>query len=48
MNASSAVGTWGRRVALVAWLAIGLATPVTAPAGAHGSGPIPESPAWKR
>jgi hypothetical protein len=48
MNASSAVGTWGRRVALVAWLAIGLATLATAPARAHESGPIPESPAWKR
>ena len=48
MNASSAVGTWGRRVALVAWLAVGVATPATAPAGAHGSGPIPENPAWKR
>jgi hypothetical protein len=48
MNASSAVGTWGRRVALVAWLAAGLATVATAPAGAHGSGPIPENPGWKR
>ena len=53
MNASSAVGTWGRRVALVAWLAVGLATLATAPAGAHGSaqpsrGTIAENPAWKR
>jgi Bacterial alpha-L-rhamnosidase C-terminal domain/Bacterial alpha-L-rhamnosidase 6 hairpin glycosidase domain len=48
MNASSAVGTIGRRVALVAWVAVGLATVATAPAGAHGSGPIPENPAWKQ
>lgn len=48
MNASSAVRTRGRRVALVAWLAAGLATVATAPAGAHGSGPIPENPAWKQ
>jgi hypothetical protein len=48
MNASSAVGTWGRRVALVAWLAAGLATVGAAPAGAEGSGPIPENPAWKQ
>jgi hypothetical protein len=47
MNASSAVGTWGRRAALVAGLAVGLATVATAPAGAHGSRPIPENPAWK-
>jgi alpha-L-rhamnosidase len=46
MNASSAVGTWGRRVA-VACLAAGLATVATAPAGAHGPGPIAENPAWK-
>ena len=48
MDASSAVGTWGRRAALVAWLAAGLATLATAPAGAHGPGPIPENPAWKQ
>jgi hypothetical protein len=48
MNAGSAVGTRGRRVALVAWLVIGLVTVATAPAGAHGSGPIAENPAWKR
>ena len=48
MDASSAVGTWGRRAALVAWLAAGLATLATAPAGAHGSGPIPENAAWKQ
>ncbi len=47
MNASSAVGTWGRRVA-VACLAAGLATVATAPAGAHGPGPIAENPAWKQ
>jgi hypothetical protein len=48
MNASSAVGTMGRRVALVAWVAVGLASVATVPAGAHGSGPIPENPAWKQ
>jgi hypothetical protein len=44
MNASSAVGTWSRPVALVAWLAAGLAMAATASA----SGPIAENPAWKR
>jgi hypothetical protein len=48
MNASSAVGTRGRRAALVAGIVVGLATVTTAPAGAHGSGPIPENPGWKR
>ena len=33
---------------LSAWLAAGLATLATAPAGAHGSRPIPENPAWKQ
>jgi alpha-L-rhamnosidase len=47
MNASSAVGTWGRRVALVACLTAGLATVATVPAGAQGSGAIPENQAWK-
>jgi Bacterial alpha-L-rhamnosidase C-terminal domain/Bacterial alpha-L-rhamnosidase 6 hairpin glycosidase domain len=53
VSASSAACAWTRRIALVAGLVAGLVTVAVAPAGAHesgqsSSGPIPESPAWKR
>ena len=48
MNASSAVGTWGRRVA-VAWLAAGLATLADrAGRSPRRRAPIAENPAWKQ